>query len=75
MHTKEEKVLTDLSDNYYKIVGDYARAYQDYLTTHADLSASVDACMKQCGETHNTSVDNWANKSKACIAGCKLKGV
>ena len=75
MHTKEEKVLTDLSDNYYKIVGDYARAYQDYLTTHADLSASVDECMKACGETHNTSVDNWANKSKACIAGCKLKGV
>jgi len=75
MHTKEEKVLTDLSDNYYKIVGDYARAYQDYLQTHADLSASVEQCMVDCAENNNPQVDNWANKSKACIAGCKLKGV
>jgi len=75
MHNKEEQALKDISDNYYKIVGDYARAYQDYLTTHADLSASVEQCMVDCAENNNPQVDNWANKSKSCIAGCKLKGV
>jgi len=73
-NTKEKKVLTDISNNYNKLVSDYATAYQGYLQEHLRLTQSVENCRTKCAETHNQG-PGYGNKQRACIAGCSLKGV
>lgn len=74
MNTKEEKALSDLSNNYHRLVSDYATAYQGYLQEHLRLTQSVENCKVKCQETYNSG-NNYANKQRSCSAGCDLKGV
>lgn len=71
---KEKKLLKDLSNNYHQLVSDYATAYQGYLEEHLRLTQSVENCKTKCADDFNKG-QNYANKQRACAAGCDLKGV
>jgi len=71
---KEEKVLTDISANYQKLVSDYATAYKGYLQEHLRLTQSVENCKVKCADDFNSGT-KYGQKQRSCIAGCDLKGV
>jgi hypothetical protein len=70
---REKKMINNLEDKYNKLVSDYATSYKSFLTEHKELESQVTGCKANCLEKHNTGVTDYANKRKACAAGCEIK--
>jgi len=71
---KEKKMINTLETKYNRLVSDYASSYKSFLIEHRQLESQVTTCKAKCLEKYNTGVQDYANKRKACTAGCQING-
>lgn len=74
INKKEKKWLVDNRGKVDTAMGKYTDQYDAMMREHLLLTQKVTECKSNCLSTYPADVQDSANKRKACLAGCDLKG-
>tara|TARA_A100001015_G_C15043806_1_gene741843 strand:- start:1388 stop:2503 length:1116 start_codon:yes stop_codon:yes gene_type:complete len=73
-HEQENNLLKNLETKYNRELIQYSKEYKIFMKKYMNGMSDVRSCKANCIQTYPKTMQNYANKRKACEIGCELKG-